>query len=77
MAMKQYTLTKEQLNKILDASKPTPVMFLTGGRPMFNSPQENANYAWELLGKELGFDPYTVCGVPGQPQSVFEASEVT
>jgi len=35
-------------------------MYLSGGKPMFNSRQENANYAWEKLGKELGFKYMTV-----------------
>ena len=54
--MKAYTMTKEQYQQILDASKPTPVMFLTGGQPMFDTPYENAMRAWRNLGKELGFD---------------------
>ena len=57
---KEFELTQEQLNLLLDASKPTPVIFLSGEKPLFNSPQENANYAWEKLGKELGFDYMTV-----------------
>jgi len=74
--MKKYTMTPEQLEKILDAGKPTPVMFLSGGKPMFNSPQENANHAWELLGKELRFDPYSVRAIDGAPNGTFEAEPV-
>lgn len=59
--MKQnYEMTEAQLKVILDACKPTPVMFLSGGQPMFTSAQENANHAWQLLGNELGFDYMTV-----------------
>lgn len=58
--MKRYEMTQAQLDTILDACKPTPVMFLSGGQPMFNSPQENANDAWRRLGEELGFDHMTV-----------------
>ncbi len=58
--MKDFEMTEEQLREIMNACKPTPVMFLSGGKPMFNSLQENANYAWEKLGKELGFDHMTV-----------------
>ena len=58
--MKDFVMTEEQLNEIKEASKPTPVMYLSGGKPMFNSPQENANYAWEKLGKEMGFKYMTV-----------------
>ena len=57
---KEFTMTQEQLDELLNACKPTPVMYLSGGKPMFKSPQENANYAWEKLGKELGFKYMTV-----------------
>lgn len=55
-----FEMTQEQLDELLNACKSTPVMYLSGGKPMFNSPQENANYAWEKLGKELGFKHMTV-----------------
>ena len=51
----EFELTEDQLNELLDACKPTPVMYLSGGTPMFNGPQENANYAWKKLAKELRF----------------------
>lgn len=57
---KRYEMTPGHLQKILDACKPTPVMFLSGGQPMGSSPQENANAAWRSLGDELGFDYMTV-----------------
>lgn len=52
---KEFVLTAKQLQSLLDASKPTPAMWLSGGRPMFGTPQENANRAWKLLADELGF----------------------
>lgn len=58
--MKDFEMSQEQLEEIYNACKPTPVMFLSGGKPMFKTPQENANYAWEKLGKELGFEYMTV-----------------
>lgn len=57
---KEFELSEEQYQALLDASKPTPVMFLTGGRPMFDSPQENANRAWKALGTKMGFQHMTV-----------------
>ncbi len=57
---KEFEMTEAQYNKILESSKPTPVMYLTGGESMFKSPQENANQAWENLGEELGFKYMTV-----------------
>lgn len=71
--MKRYEITQAQLDKLLDASKPTRGMYLSGGIPMGGSPQENANMAWKALGDELGFDYMTVRPIPGQPQTVFEA----
>lgn len=56
----EFEMSNEQLKELLDACKPTPVMYLSAGKPMFNTPQENANYAWEKLGKELGFEYMTV-----------------
>ena len=55
-----YEMSEEQLKEILDACKPTPVMFLGGGTPIGGTPQENANMAWAKLGKEMGFDSKTV-----------------
>jgi hypothetical protein len=52
-----YEMTEDDLGAILEASKPVPAMFLTGGTPMFGTPQENANRAWAALGERMGFDP--------------------
>jgi hypothetical protein len=75
-----YEMTEEDLNAILEACKPTPVMYLSGGVPMGGSPQEKANLAWEKLGKRMGFDYMTVqpsrrgqrffSAVPTEPESV-------
>ena len=58
--MKDFEMTQEQFDELKNACKPTPVMYFSGGQPMFTTPEENANYAWEKLGKELGFQPITV-----------------
>lgn len=58
--MKDFEMTQEQLDELMDACKPTPVMYLSGGTTMVRSPQENANHAWKKLGKELGFISSTV-----------------
>ncbi len=55
-----YEMTEADLKKLLDACKPTPVLFLTGGVPLGSSPQENANRAWAELGERMGFDCMTV-----------------
>ena len=69
----QFELTEKQCAYLLKASFPTPVMYLAGGRPMFSSPQENANRAWKALDRELGFSPLTVEPVPGKGQRFFTA----
>ncbi len=53
-----YIMTEEDLKVILNACKPTPVMKI--GSYTGSSPQENANRAWEALGKKMGFDYNTV-----------------
>ncbi len=69
----EYEMTQEELGTILDACKPTPVMFLTGGTPMFGTPQENANAAWSRLGSKKGFDHMTVRPIKGKDQRFFTA----
>lgn len=57
---KDFEMTQEDLDTLLAAMKPTPVMYLSGGTPMYNTPQENANAAWKRLGDRMGFDHMTV-----------------
>jgi hypothetical protein len=66
-------MSETELADILAACKPTPVMFLTGGKPMYDSPQENANRAWKQLGDKLGFDAMTVQPVDGKGNRFFTA----
>ena len=56
--MKEYEMTDEELNEILDACKPVRYMVIGGYQP--SSPQENANRAWAELGRKRGFDYLTV-----------------
>ena len=51
-------MTQEDLNELKDACKPVPMIALNCGMP--SSPQENANAAWERLGKKMGFYHMTV-----------------
>ena len=74
--MKHYRMTEQQHQEILDAGKPTPVMYLSGGEPMFKDPQENANVAWRRLGKELRFQWDSVQAV-GNDSHDFEAEDLT
>ncbi len=69
----EFEMSEEDLENLLNASKPTPVMFLPGGTPMFDSPQENANRGWSGLGKRLGFDYMSVRPVSGKGNRFFTA----
>lgn len=71
---KEFKMTQKQLAKILDACKPVPAIMLQCGMP--RSPQQNANDAWEALGKELGFESMTVRPVPGKGQEYFIAEVI-
>jgi len=70
---KEFEMTQAELDEILDACKPTPVMYLSGGQSMFRSPQENANGAWRKLGKKLGFIGDTVRPISGKGDRCFTA----
>ena len=51
-------MTPTDLEKILDACKPVPMIMLQCGPG--RSPQERANDAWAELGSRMGFDHMTV-----------------
>lgn len=71
MPRTEYEMSQEDLDALMDASKPTPVMMIGGYS--FPSPQENANAAWKRLGEKLGFDSMTVRAAPGKGQRFFTA----
>lgn len=54
----RFEMTQAQLDTLLAACKPVPMIALNCGP--ISSPQENANRAWKSLGDELGFDHMTV-----------------
>ena len=56
--MKDYEMTQEDLDVLLNAMKPVPYMIVGGVVP--RSQQENANDAWKALGEKMGFDYMTV-----------------
>ena len=53
-----FEMTPEDLQALLEAMKPVPMIMLQCGAP--RSVQENANAAWARLGEKMGFDPMTV-----------------
>lgn len=71
---KEYELSKNQLDGLMEACKPVPYMII-GGKET-SSPQENANRAWAELGNEMGFKYMTVQPVRGKSVSFFTAEEV-
>ena len=67
---KNYEMSQADLDKILTACRPVPMIMLQCGEP--SSPQERANLAWAELGVRMGFDSTTV--VPtGQGYRFFSA----
>jgi hypothetical protein len=71
MARTNYEMAEADLQKILDACKPVPMIALQCGEP--SSPQENANRAWQALGQKMGFDYLTVEPIAGQGNRFFTA----
>lgn len=57
---REFEMTEADLAKLLEAMKPVPLMYLSGGVPMGGSRQENANAAWAELGSRMGFEPMSV-----------------
>jgi hypothetical protein len=53
-----YEMTEEDLERILEACKPVPMIMLQHGPG--RSQQERANDAWAELGQRMGFDHMTV-----------------
>jgi aromatic ring-opening dioxygenase catalytic subunit (LigB family) len=68
-----YELTDEQHARLLKASDATPAMWLSGGQPMFPTPEENADAEWKRLGEELGFIWDTARPVHGKSDHFFSA----
>jgi hypothetical protein len=70
---KEFQLTEEQYQKLLDASKPTPAMWDGKGNYLFGTPYENAMRVWRALGSSCGFDPESVQPVEGKSNYYFTA----
>lgn len=59
-----YEMSKQDLKELLGKCKSTPMMKVGG--VCSPTPQDNANAAWEWLGKKMGFDYMTVQPAGGQ-----------
>lgn len=68
---KEFQLTADELNGLLDACRPVPYMVFGGMPP--RSPQENANDAWKRLAAQHGFVWDTVRPIAGKGQEWFTA----
>jgi hypothetical protein len=53
-----FEMTQQDLDTLLEAMKPQPMIMLQCGST--NSAQERANAAWKTLGMRMGFDHMTV-----------------
>ena len=70
---KEFEMSQKQLDELLKACRPVPLIMLQCGEPP--STQDNANRAWKRLGVELGFKPMTVLPVRGKGDRFFTAEE--
>jgi hypothetical protein len=66
MTRQEYRLSEEEVQELLAAMKPTPVMYISGGINIGGNVQENANAAWRRLGEKRGFVWGTARPVPGK-----------
>ena len=53
MSRKDFTMTQEDMDTLLAAMRPVPMIMLQCGNPP--TVQENANRAWQNLGDKMGF----------------------
>ena len=73
---REYEMSDADLASIIKAPQPTPYMTNSGGRPLFGTPEENANRAWATLGRKMGFEYTTVWPVSGKGDQFFTAEQV-
>jgi len=64
-------MTEDDLKELLEACKPTVCIRVGNYSPP--GPQENANRAWQALGKKYGFDYMTVQPIRGKGERFFSA----
>ena len=71
---KNYEMTQEDLDTLLAAMQPEPMIMLQCGTG--RSIQERANEAWKKLGEKMGFQHMTVAPAAGGPR-FFSAEPAT
>ena len=67
----EYEMTEGDFKKLIESMKPVPCIMVGNYSPP--SQQENANSAWEALGKKMGFDYMTVRPIEGKGNRFFTA----
>lgn len=70
---REYQLSDPQRERLIAASLPQPVMFLSGGTPIYQSQHERANAAWQEVAEEHGFQWDTAERIPGKSDLFFSA----
>ncbi len=63
---REYEMTEKDLEEILSAGRPTPVIFGNNGMDLGGNQQENTDNAWKRLGKKMGFNYMTVRPIRGK-----------
>lgn len=71
MERKEYQMSEDDLQDLLDAVKPTPLIATNCGPAL--STQERANAAWERLGDKMGFDHMSVAPIAWKSDRWFTA----
>lgn len=69
--MNKYRLTDEELNHLLEASKPVPYMVFGGVEP--RSPQDNVMDVWKQVANRVGCDVGSIEGAGTGDQRDFVA----
>ena len=72
--MREFQMTDDDLKGLLEACKPVPYLCFGGFPP--RSQQDNANVAWQILGKKLGFVSSTVMPHPSGDMKRFFAEPI-
>jgi hypothetical protein len=70
---KEYEMTEEDLKELLESCKSDPVIYGSGGVPLFQTQQEKANAAWEKLADKYNFKWDSVMPVSGKGNRFFTA----
>lgn len=71
MARREYEMSQDDFNALIEASKPVPLIMLQCGPAQ--SQQERANAAWKALGDKMGFKHLSVAPIAEKSNLFFTA----